>query len=1046
LSRFSNTNTKKLHPKPLKVRPWLGKNLALLVMFSWSLEAFGQDLNEYIFNHRSINDGLASNFVNCVFRDKKGFLWIGSENGLQRYDGNKFISPYRGFHAGALPPFPVHQVMEDKDGRMWLRMDNRIGIFDPVMFQFQSIPVQSKTNLPPNGEYRLYKDRKGQVFLVISRFGWFYFDAATSSFRADKAPFPIPADWGVRKVVEDKQTGNYWIAGDRGLGLYDAKKRQLYSYSNNPLQHPLLSDARLSKYVTNVYIDRNRKFWLVNWDQGKNSSGGQSFFCYDERTQRYTNDTLGLANAGNSGYFEAETITEFADTVMLFYGNHCMVMKDRDRFEGFEDTYNTGFGITFNKVNQVMEDKENLLWVATDNGLYSMPLKRGTSRHMVLKQSGGVLSTFNALKQTADGRLWIGSWGRGVLVREHSLERASINVYKNAPTDGNYKLVWDIEEHRSGAIWIGCQAGRLMIYDPKQAQTKFLVPAVFQNKTIRQIRQDPAGNLWFGTQNGQLVKWTNGNAFSDGAFTEVKQLGAMITELLFDKQGMLWVATNGKGVFRMNPQSGAILKQYKMDAGSLSYNENVADILQLNDSLFAFAGDALNIVAIQSGRIVQTVTYNGELLQGVLAMQVDGDGALWVSTGTGIYKCNLQKNQVNKYSQWDGLITVSNNSFVMDRSLTLQNGNIVFAGNQNLVSFKPSTYKNKSAPPDVMITDFRLFDRFLPVDSLSALNTVELSNKENSISFDFSALSFSPQSKLTYYFKLDGADEDWIRAEGPPHATYTLLPPGHYTFMVKAENEEGLASKKITQLRIYIAPPFWRTPWFIGLVALVLCGLAYYWHRMRIERLLQIERVRTRLARDLHDDMGSTLSSINILSNMAIKKIESDQQVTKDYMVKISDNSSRMMEAMDDIVWSINPINDTMRKMLARMKEFAGDVLEARDIEYSFQTDEAVKEMTFTMDQRREIFLIFKEAINNIVKYAQSSEVKVVMRLKNRQFVMQVIDNGIGFDYISAGPGSAKRGNGMRNMQKRAEMVNGTFLVESAKQNGTLIELRVPVA
>ncbi len=1012
----------------------------MVVAFS---TAFAQDPQEYIFNHRSINDGLASNFVNCVFRDKKGFLWIGSENGLQRYDGNKFISPYRGLGAGALPPFPVHQILEDKEGRLWLRMKNRIGILDPVTFRFQQVTVSAKKTLPANGEHRLYKDARNNVYLIISRFGWFYFDAATCSLKEEKAPFRLPDDWGIRKVIEDKQTGSYWITGDKGLGLYNVAQKQLYSYANNPIQHPLLNDVRLSKAVTNFYIDRNRKFWIVNWNVDKNKDGGQAFFCYDERTKKYTNDTIGLANAGRNGYFEAEHIGEFADSVILVYGQNCMVMKDRDRFEGFEDPYNTGFGIKFNKVNHIIQDKEDLLWVATDNGLYSMPLKRGVSRHMMLRQTDGVVSTFNALEQLSNGQLWLGSWGRGVLVREASLAPAGVDLYKKAPADGNYKLVWDIEEHRSGDIWIGCQAGRLMVYDPKSKRTNYLTPAIFNAKTIRQVEQDGAGNLWFATQSGQLVKWTAGHNYNEG-YEEIKQLGVIVSKLYFDKSGMLWIATHGQGVYLLNPQTGKVVNQFGANKSMAAYSENVEDVLQLNDSLFCFAGDLLNIWNVKRGRISQTISHNREPLHGVFAVQKDEEGQLWVSAITGIYKC--VKDLVIKYNQWDGLVTVSNNSFLLEKSLKLQNGNIVFAGNQHLVSFKPSTYKSKTAPPDVTITDFRLFNQFLPIDSLLNLDHVRLKTDQNSISIDFSALSFSPQSKLTYFYKMQGADKDWIRVEGSPVAFYNLLPPGDYTFMVKAQNEEGLESKNITKLSIYIPPPFWQTPWFVLVVLFVLGCVGYYWHRMRIERLLQVEKVRTRLARDLHDDMGSTLSSINILSNMAIKRIENDQAVTKDYMVKISDNSSRMMEAMDDIVWSINPVNDTMRKMLARMKEFAGDVLEARDINYRFETDEAVKDVTFNMDQRREIFLIFKEAINNIVKYAHATEVKVVMQLKSRQFILQVIDNGIGFEYTSDGPDSARRGNGMRNMLKRAETVKGTFMVESARQAGAMIELRVPLA
>jgi signal transduction histidine kinase len=243
-----------------------------------------------------------------------------------------------------------------------------------------------------------------------------------------------------------------------------------------------------------------------------------------------------------------------------------------------------------------------------------------------------------------------------------------------------------------------------------------------------------------------------------------------------------------------------------------------------------------------------------------------------------------------------------------------------------------------------------------------------------------------------------------------------------------------------------VLPPFWKTPWFITLILLCMGAFMYYLHRIRIERLLEVERVRIRLARDLHDDMGSTLSTIHILSNMALKKIDADQRATKEYMVKISDNSSRIMEAMDDIVWSINPVNDTMRKLLTRMKEFAGNVLEAKDIGYTFTLDEAVKDMTFNMEYRRDIFLIFKEAINNIAKYAQSTEVKVDICVKSKHFIMQVTDNGIGFNLDKAMLSSSQRGNGIRNMQKRAEGMNGILIIESARQSGTLLELRVPIA
>jgi signal transduction histidine kinase len=262
---------------------------------------------------------------------------------------------------------------------------------------------------------------------------------------------------------------------------------------------------------------------------------------------------------------------------------------------------------------------------------------------------------------------------------------------------------------------------------------------------------------------------------------------------------------------------------------------------------------------------------------------------------------------------------------------------------------------------------------------------------------------------------------------------------------VRARNEGGIFSPHITSLRIIIRPPFWRTFWFYGLLVLVIAAALYYLYRLRIRRLLQVEKIRTRLARDLHDDMGSTLSTINILSNMAVKKIGSDQQASQDYMGRISDSSSRIMEAMDDIVWSINPVNDSMRKILARMKEFAGNVLEASDIEYSFMVDEAVKDMSFDMEWRREIFLVFKEAINNIVKYAKASQVNITLRKQKNALHMTITDNGVGFNTVVDQHGSV-RGNGLRNMRKRAEAMNGSFRIISAPESGTSVELRIPLA
>ncbi len=244
-----------------------------------------------------------------------------------------------------------------------------------------------------------------------------------------------------------------------------------------------------------------------------------------------------------------------------------------------------------------------------------------------------------------------------------------------------------------------------------------------------------------------------------------------------------------------------------------------------------------------------------------------------------------------------------------------------------------------------------------------------------------------------------GADKDWVKADGSQSVQYRLLPPGKYLFRVKVENLDGVANEEVTTLTILVKPHFWQTGWFVSLLLMMVAMVAYGMHRLRLKRILAVERIRGRVSRDLHDDMGSTLSTINILSSMAKAKLSTDIAKTAVYLGKISDNSQRMMEAMDDIVWAIKPDNDTMQKLIARMREFATSVLEAKDILIDFEADEALNDLKPDMEYRRDLFLLFKEAVNNAAKYSKSTKVTIRIAIENRRLVMEGVsiegeDNG----------------------------------------------------
>ena len=268
---------------------------------------------------------------------------------------------------------------------------------------------------------------------------------------------------------------------------------------------------------------------------------------------------------------------------------------------------------------------------------------------------------------------------------------------------------------------------------------------------------------------------------------------------------------------------------------------------------------------------------------------------------------------------------------------------------------------------------------------------------------------------------------------------YSLLPPGKYVFSVYSENIDGVRSAKITKFSFEIKPPFWLTKWFISFAIFLLLLILYFIHRLRVNKLLAVEKLRNRVARDLHDDMGSTLSTINILSSMAKTKIGTDVAKANEYISKISDNSQRMMDAMDDIVWSIKPSNDSMTKIVARMREFATNVLEAKEIEIDFRVDDAVYDLSLNMEARRDFYLIFKEAVNNAAKYSGASCVTIVLRVEQKLLLMEVKDDGRGFD-----PVAADGGNGMGNMQKRADAMHAQLQITSSIGAGATVSIRIP--
>ena len=347
--------------------------------------------------------------------------------------------------------------------------------------------------------------------------------------------------------------------------------------------------------------------------------------------------------------------------------------------------------------------------------------------------------------------------------------------------------------------------------------------------------------------------------------------------------------------------------------------------------------------------------------------------------------------------------------------------------------------KNRMTPPAYIMkvtVNGRTDSGFLPFTSQASLPS--LSYRQNSIAFDFAGLSFRDEENVRYRYRMEGLDKEWSLVTTRRYVNYSNLAPGDYRFRVIAGNNDSVWSAIPATLRFHIAAPFWLTGWFIALCATLLAALLYAFYRYRLQQALKIERLRAKISTDLHDDIGSTLSSISIMSDMILQEKKGGAPDTM--ALEIKENSLSLMDKMDDIVWSINPRNDSLENLLMRVRHFATTLFEARDIEYIIEIQDDIHKVKLPMDYRQHIYLVLKEGINNLVKYAGASQAALRVGFDHQYLELCVRDNGRGFD-----ASSTRMGNGIIGMQHRADLMKAELIIRSIIGEGTSITLKVDI-
>jgi ligand-binding sensor domain-containing protein/signal transduction histidine kinase len=988
--------------------------------------------------HYDVSDGLAHSQVVAIRQDRKGYLWFGTWEGLSRFDGYRFTN--YGVRDGLGHPI-INDITEDQRGRLWVAT-NGGGVSRLIDDPREKVSA-SQTKPTPEGRRRFISFRVGDS-LESNRVNALLFDP----------------------------TDNLWVATDDGL--YRAA-----TGVGNDLQFKLVAPRPPSAYGAVAFADRHGRLWfgmkdeLIQVVQDQIIKYGQEDEVRRQGVVSFVEDRRGrLLAATLRGVFE-----------FVAPPDGTVDGKSRGRWQQLPLTLKPD-----QSIRTMLSVSTGALWLGTSNGL----VKYLDGKQSLYTDAQGLSnSDILALTEDSDGNLWIGLAGNGVCKLSGELI-VSFTKIEGLPG----QAVNGIIEDRQGHLYAGIVNGGLVelvegrvvpVSGAPRASNSFLAP--FQDSRGNWWIQTPAGLFW---SEGSRLQYQRGRKLTaaDGIPPDKFKTPSLMAE---DPFGKLWIMSERKTLYQLdllkegrgrqavfervplNPTlPGPVISMFSDRAGTLWFSGHtmLARLKQGKVSVFspteglpeteprAFFQDSRGWLwiglrykgvsvtkdpAAEAPQFVNYSTQTGLASDTVWAITEDDAGRIYLGTGKGLDQLDPTTGRIRHFNVRDGLAGA-----VVSQCIKDQAGNIWAATPRGLSKFDPRAERIVNRPPPIFFSRVQVAgeDLALPETGAERVPQLELTATRNNLLVEYVALSFQGEQRLRYQYKLEGVDEDWSQPTEARSVNYARLAPGSYQLQVRAINQEGVLSAEPALFQFRILPPLWQRWWFLALAALLAGATIYALHRYRVAQLLALERVRTRIATDLHDDIGASLSRVAILSEVVKRQVgDSPTPGTQSIplLTEIADSARGLAASMREIIWAIDPRQDELGNVVAEVREFASGVLETQGINWDFQVAPELETIKLDPEQRRHLFLIFKEAINNIARHADCRSVSLSLTIARQQLWGEIRDDGCGFTTNGGGPASVANGHGLENMRRRAAQVGGQVVIDSAPGCGVSIKLMIPL-
>ena len=1008
------------------------------------------------FKKITAEQGLSSNTVWNMMQDSSGFMWFATAYGLDRYDGYSFkIYNYSSQDKNSFSPGWYNGMKHDKNGIIWIASSSEgFYSFNPATEKFVHYRHQqgNDNSLSADEIHGMEIDNSGIIWLATQS-GLDAFDPQKNLFRhfvhhnGDDASIMNNNVW----LCMDDDEDLLLVFAISGVDLLDTKTGKViqhfhFNARSNPIDVPQSAWGIIEKGY-------NGNIWINTKEQG--------LFCYNRQsktTRQYLhnkNDSNTIAENGLNATCEDHNGNVWIATMGngLDYFDHAS-QKFYHAQESYRDL------LQGNVITQILEDKSNNIWITTKNGIFLLDTKYKafSSYHYQPGNNNSIASNYvSAFFRDTGGKLYVGSVGADVF-DDTSKTFSRFRILENGKDILSETNIWQIYSDRKGLLWFAMANG-LISYDPKSHKHHRYKydendSTSLSAESCNGILQDRKGRYWVTTWGGGLDALDP----ATGKFRAFKMHDGpnsistnSVDGPFEDSHGILYMGSQNAGLITFDPDNETfkIHRHNPKDSSTISCDLVSGSFIETKSGIIwiATTGGGINAFDPSTKKFRAFTTKDGLSNDGVLCIIKDNNGNIWLGTHGGISCFSPPANpfdskcafRFRNYNMSDGLLSNEMNYFAAYKD---RDGKMFFGTtNAGMFCFYPDELKDNDDVPAVFITDFKLFNRSITTDDSSRLlsSTIEMTKEiilkydQNQISFSFAALNFIHSEKNQYAYKLHNFDKDWIYTDaGNRNAYYTNLDPGEYTFKVRGSNNDNVWNETPATIRLIITPPFWKTWWFRILILMAIVGLIYGIYRYRLQEVIHLQNIRNKIAGDLHDDIGSTLNSISVYSEVA----KNDPDKRERSLDMIGESSRKVIDAMSDIVWTINPGNDNFENILLRMRSFAYNLLRAKNIEFSFKADETLSKLSLPLEKRRNFYLIFKETLNNLVKYSNAKRVQILLTHHANTITLLIRDDGSGFD-----TSKKYNGNGLTNIRKRAKEINAQLDIESRENEGTSVQL-----